>query len=1334
MKRLVSLVLCLLLVGAFITAHAAVSTPVVYCDGTKVKSQKIYDYDLADGTLTIKWDKQSDASKYYYKCIGLNEKPDFSDSYQSSRGTVLAEKTVTSHTTSNRKFTVTTSKMEAYSYLKIAVATYDSAGTAYWLNFGVELTDSDKIVTEPDLKCDGSSVDSRELVKYDLAVGTLTIKWTPQSAADHYYYKCIGLNEKPDFDDSYQSNRGTTIAEDTVTSNTTTKCKFTLTTSKMENYGYLKVAVAAYDSNGKAYWKNFGVQLTDSSAEEMTLSDTSLSFAYSGDSDTVTVSGASSFTVSHPTEDETVAGNKWLTVTKSGSSIKISARANYSTSSRSETITVKSSDGQTGTIKVTQKAGYSAPTASLKIGSKSYSSGDTYGPLANGGEDTLWLTITVKNARRIHVASGSYDIGSKTLNVTSSSTAAAHDCAIAIPKGVAPGTYTFTIYVSNSDVENDKWNQAITPITLKVNIISATPSTDTSFDPIWPCASSYKVTCLYYYKTGEKHSTRYGNNAAIDIGGSGSIVAVEDGVVTKKEDLGTKSFGKYIEITHNDGTVTLYAHLASFNSSVSVNAKVTKGQVIGVMGNTGNSQGTHLHFEMKGKNPFLDIYSDMYKKKVTFEKNVYSNNNSYNSDKRICKLIEDEYTLSNGWYVYSGNSVQTTFNGSINDLTVRLGEKAQLKGNVNLQGNSSINRVTVNVQGYYDATDSRVFTKAFSNGETSVKLQNYNEFVVDTSVAPFNVAGTYTVRLWASAHDGTSMTEPIAEATVLVAEPVSELPSYTEDELYQHLYYTLGVNEGSYGTVNANDNGSASVGKIQWNANAGRALPLLKKIVAKNPEDAHSILGEALYQEIANNGDGYWTGANRTFTANEKNRVSKLLSTSYGKEVQEEQIKYDLTTGNLARVRKRGVTDPWAIVYFADIINVGYKWLPELVDAAIAEAGSVDKITLDIAHKVTQAHSVYGKAIYKTRLQRTYEYLKGVTFNGKHYNDSTASAPTQAPTPTQTPVATPVPVAAGTPVFNGYTALSVKAYDLANGTLTITWNATNATKYYVSAVLLNERPVTTDDSQASRAVKTINNGTYSKNSMTLSVADLTGGQYLKFAVGSAAAGETGYHWSWIGFKLTDSTEVPVEPDEPDVSDDTGIERVTLSAVSGMKGQPGGTVTIPISMSNPDAVPLGSITVVFDLPSGVTVSKATLCGSAANASVSVDKQMVWITSMSSGITGNGKIAELTLKLDEAVSLPAVFNMNVEICHVTEQLYANPPSVAIRIEGNTKRTPGDVNLDGKINSLDAFAVLKYSVGYPVQINTANADVNADDKINSLDAFTILKYSVGYPVTLK
>lgn len=62
-------------------------------------------------------------------------------------------------------------------------------------------------------------------------------------------------------------------------------------------------------------------------------------------------------------------------------------------------------------------------------------------------------------------------------------------------------------------------------------------------------------------------------------------------------------YGNYIVIKHSNGMQTLYAHLNE--NSVSQGETVTKGQIIGKMGNTGKSTGVHLHFEVRGgKNPF----------------------------------------------------------------------------------------------------------------------------------------------------------------------------------------------------------------------------------------------------------------------------------------------------------------------------------------------------------------------------------------------------------------------------------------------------------------------------------------------------------------------------------------------------------------------------------------------------------------------------------------------------------------------------------------------------------------------------------------------------------
>ena len=62
-------------------------------------------------------------------------------------------------------------------------------------------------------------------------------------------------------------------------------------------------------------------------------------------------------------------------------------------------------------------------------------------------------------------------------------------------------------------------------------------------------------------------------------------------------------YGNYIVVQHDNGTQTVYAHLS--DNLVKRGWKVVQGQVIGYMGSTGRSTGTHLHFEIRGAvNPF----------------------------------------------------------------------------------------------------------------------------------------------------------------------------------------------------------------------------------------------------------------------------------------------------------------------------------------------------------------------------------------------------------------------------------------------------------------------------------------------------------------------------------------------------------------------------------------------------------------------------------------------------------------------------------------------------------------------------------------------------------
>jgi murein DD-endopeptidase MepM/ murein hydrolase activator NlpD len=75
------------------------------------------------------------------------------------------------------------------------------------------------------------------------------------------------------------------------------------------------------------------------------------------------------------------------------------------------------------------------------------------------------------------------------------------------------------------------------------------------------------------------------------------VAAAQSGVVVFAGGDRCCSYGLYIEIQHAGGYSTRYAHLSAIN--VSLGQVVNQGQNIGVTGNTGNSTGPHLHFEMR---------------------------------------------------------------------------------------------------------------------------------------------------------------------------------------------------------------------------------------------------------------------------------------------------------------------------------------------------------------------------------------------------------------------------------------------------------------------------------------------------------------------------------------------------------------------------------------------------------------------------------------------------------------------------------------------------------------------------------------------------------------
>ena len=113
---------------------------------------------------------------------------------------------------------------------------------------------------------------------------------------------------------------------------------------------------------------------------------------------------------------------------------------------------------------------------------------------------------------------------------------------------------------------------------------------------MWPVKNSRKITSPYGVRihplTGKKRK-----HNGVDIGGVGftsEVLASKAGTVIVSQR--SNSYGNYIVVDHGPGNTTLYAHLSK--RLVSAGQKVKQGQVLGITGSTGNSNGPHLHFEV----------------------------------------------------------------------------------------------------------------------------------------------------------------------------------------------------------------------------------------------------------------------------------------------------------------------------------------------------------------------------------------------------------------------------------------------------------------------------------------------------------------------------------------------------------------------------------------------------------------------------------------------------------------------------------------------------------------------------------------------------------------
>lgn len=120
-------------------------------------------------------------------------------------------------------------------------------------------------------------------------------------------------------------------------------------------------------------------------------------------------------------------------------------------------------------------------------------------------------------------------------------------------------------------------------------------------------ASGFGMRIDPHYKTPAFHE---GMDFTATIGTP--IYATGNGVV-ERADAKSKGYGNHVRIDHGFGYTTLYAHMSEIK--VRPGQKVSRGEVIGYVGNTGKSSGPHLHYEVHKNgqpvNPINYYFSDL---------------------------------------------------------------------------------------------------------------------------------------------------------------------------------------------------------------------------------------------------------------------------------------------------------------------------------------------------------------------------------------------------------------------------------------------------------------------------------------------------------------------------------------------------------------------------------------------------------------------------------------------------------------------------------------------------------------------------------------------------
>jgi murein DD-endopeptidase MepM/ murein hydrolase activator NlpD len=171
-------------------------------------------------------------------------------------------------------------------------------------------------------------------------------------------------------------------------------------------------------------------------------------------------------------------------------------------------------------------------------------------------------------------------------------------------------------------VQEDSYNKLIKMAKNKSKMLASIPA----IQPI-PNKNLRRIASGFGYRTDPIYKTRKMHKGMDFAAPKGTkIYATGDGVIQKVAHS-RWGYGTHIVINHGYGYSTLYGHMS--RALMKRGQKVTRGQLIGLVGSTGKSTGAHLHYEVHKNgtavNPvgyfYNDLTSDQYEEILKLSSN-----------------------------------------------------------------------------------------------------------------------------------------------------------------------------------------------------------------------------------------------------------------------------------------------------------------------------------------------------------------------------------------------------------------------------------------------------------------------------------------------------------------------------------------------------------------------------------------------------------------------------------------------------------------------------------------------------------------------------------------